>query len=267
MRRWLGVRAAALLTLLLLASGSLLGRPALPESAEAAPLAQADAPHCAPAQPPRFVFGIEALKNQLGDPMGEPLECEHVNASNGDIHQRTSTGLAYYRPSLGLAIFTNGAQHWTVKDGRLLVWRNGSVTPPEPTTAEADYLNRTAPLRSRYASLQARLDTMRRQAAAGQLDRVEVAALTGLVDELRATRDAYASARVSGRLYRYHGLMVTSVNLAMASAEMLAQARQINPSETQTLFLQKATAHRQESVRRQGAATEAYSQALPVPAS
>lgn len=257
MWRWLGARAAVMSVLLLCAQVAPMG------SAGVA-FAQDAAPFCAPGQPARFLFGIAALHERLGGPMGDPLECEHINAANGDTIQRTSTGLAYYRPSIGLSIFTNGETHWTLANGRLLLWRNGSVTPPEPTAAEAEYLNRTAPIRGRFASLQGRLDAARRQAGAGQLDSMDVAALTQLVDELRATRDAYAASRVSGRLFKHHGLMVTSVNAAMGAAEMLAQARQIEASEARNTFLSKATAHRQQSERLQGAAVDAYSRALPI---
>ena len=232
--------------------------------ASPAPTQAQGVPYCPPGQSAQFLFGIAQLHERLGPTMGVPLECEHVNAANGDTIQRTSTGLAYYRPSINLAIFTNGETHWTVANGQLLMWRNGSVTPPEPTDAEAAYLNRTAPIRSRFAVLQGRLDAARRQAGAGQLDRVDVAALTQLVDDLRATRDAYAAARISGRLFKHHGLMVTSVNAAMGAAEMLAQARQIEAAETRNSFLSKATAHRQQSEQLQGAAADAYSRALPV---
>ena len=210
------------------------------------------------------MFGMADLQARLGAPMGDPTECEHVDAASGDTIQKTTTGLAYFRPSLSLAIFTNGEAHWTLSNGQLLLWKNGSVTPPEPTASEIDYLNRTAPIRGRYAALQGRLDAVRRQASTGQLDSVDVAAITQLVDELRATRDAYAASRVTGRLSRSHGYMVTSVNAAMGSAEMLSQARQIEASEARNGFLNKATVHRQESEQLLGAAVDAYSRALPI---
>ncbi|MCC7370889.1 MAG: hypothetical protein IT306_20920 [Chloroflexi bacterium] len=262
MRRWLGLPTAALVTLLLCALVAAGGLPA-----DDVPLVLAQgAPFCAPGQPARFVFAIAALKERLGAPMGDPAECEHVDAASGDTVQRTSTGLAYYRPSLTLAIFTNGNTHWALVNGQLMLWRNSSVTPPEPTAAEADYLGKTSTLRARFAALQGRLDAARRQAGAGQLDAVDPASLRSLADDLRATRDAYAAARGSGRLFRYHGLMVTAVNSAMGSAEMLAQARLVQPSDTRTSLLARGATYRQDSEQRQQAAQDAYSQALPVPA-
>ena len=65
-------------------------------------LAQGGQPFCQPGQQASFVFGIAALHDRLGtQTMGVPVECEHINADNGDTVQKTTTGLAYYRPSLG----------------------------------------------------------------------------------------------------------------------------------------------------------------------
>jgi hypothetical protein len=58
--------------------------------------AAADVP-CAP-DAPRFVQGFAELQRQVGDPMGNPLRCEHPDPASGDMVQETSTGLAYYRP-------------------------------------------------------------------------------------------------------------------------------------------------------------------------
>ena len=63
-----------------------------------------EAPFCQPGEPATFQFGIAELRDRLGDIMGSPLECEHVNAESGDTVQQTSTGLAYYRPSINMAI-------------------------------------------------------------------------------------------------------------------------------------------------------------------
>src|SRR6185295_9347749 len=132
-------RRARVLALALLAA--LIGLPAL----LAAPV-QAQppgAPFCAPGQPPAFVFGIAALRDRLGQAMGSPLECEHTDPQSGDAVQHTTTGLAYYRPSINTAIFTDGESHWALSEGTVLLWRGPSVTPPQPTAAEAAYLQRT----------------------------------------------------------------------------------------------------------------------------
>ena len=55
----------------------------------------AAAPYCEPGQEPEFVLGFAFMKSQIGDVMGEPLECEHANPDNGDMLQQTSTGLSF----------------------------------------------------------------------------------------------------------------------------------------------------------------------------
>ena len=60
-----------------------------------------------------FVLGFAALKAQLGDVMGNPIEDEHP-ALDADAVQLTTTGFAVYR--LGeLPKFTNGAETFTLK--------------------------------------------------------------------------------------------------------------------------------------------------------
>ena len=226
--------------------------------------AQAGAPHCQPGQTPTFVHGVAELQNRLGATMGQPIECEHIDPTSGDTLQRTTTGLAYFRPSISTTMFTDGSTHWALADGTVVLWRNESVTPPQPTDAEVAYLQRTTGLKSRATTLQRRLATARQQADRGQLDSIDPASLRSLVDELKATRDGFAAVQPPARLGRFHGMMVTSLNTGMGAAEMLAQARQIESLELRGAFLSSATKHRQESERLQFTATDAYSRALPV---
>lgn len=226
--------------------------------------AQAGAPHCQPGQAPTFVYGIADLQARLGATMGVPTECEHVDPTSGDTLQRTTTGLAYHRPSVNTSMFTDGSTHWALADGTVVLWRNESVTPPRPTDAEAAYLQRTAALKSRAIALQRRLAGARQQAERGQLDSIDPASLRSLVDELKATRDAYAAEKAPARLGRFHGMTVVSLNTSMGAAEMLAQARQVESPELRADFLSSAAKHRLESERLQVAATDAYSRALPV---
>jgi hypothetical protein len=226
--------------------------------------AQAGGPFCTDGAVPRFVHGVAELQGRLGATMGTPTECEHIDPSNGDTLQRTTTGLAYHRPSINTTMFTDGSTHWALADGTVVLWRNESVTPPLPTAAEVAYLQKTTTLKGRAATLQRRLTGVRQQAERGQLDSLDLASLTSLVSELKTTRDAYAAERVPARLGRYHAMMVTSLNTGMGAAEMLAQARQIESPTLRAGFLASATKHRLESERMQLAATEAYSRALPV---
>jgi hypothetical protein len=46
---------------------------------------------------PTFGSDLAPLKQQIGEAMGQRLECEHVNPDNGDLLQQTTTGLAAYR--------------------------------------------------------------------------------------------------------------------------------------------------------------------------
>ena len=87
-----------------------------------------DVPYCQPGQSPAFAFGIAALHDRLGDTMGTPLECEHLDADNGDTVQRTTSGLAYYRPSINTTMFTDGSTHWALAEGALMRWQGASVT-------------------------------------------------------------------------------------------------------------------------------------------
>jgi hypothetical protein len=88
------------------------------------------APYCEPGQTPEFVDGFAMLKAELGDPMGDPLECEHTNPENGDALQQTSTGLAFYRASANTWTFTNGYEHWALASEGLVYWTGESIDPP-----------------------------------------------------------------------------------------------------------------------------------------
>jgi hypothetical protein len=86
-------------------------------------------PHCDPQQP-SFVYGFAALKLRIGPVMGEPLECERPVHANGDTHQRTSTGLAYYRKGSNIPTFTTGWDHWALTKEGLVYWAGDVVDPP-----------------------------------------------------------------------------------------------------------------------------------------
>lgn len=88
------------------------------------------APYCEPDQLPRFVFGFAALKEQIGDVMGEPMECEHANPRNGDALQQTTTGLSFYRKQTNTPTFTDGWEHWALTAEGLVTWLGDSIDPP-----------------------------------------------------------------------------------------------------------------------------------------
>lgn len=66
---------------------------------------------CPPGQLPQFIHGFAFLKSQLGEVMGEPLECEHYDEA-GNAYQRTTTGSAFYRRETNTPMFTAGQQSW-----------------------------------------------------------------------------------------------------------------------------------------------------------
>src|SRR3982074_2504739 len=50
----------------------------------------------APGRPPEFACGLAALKETMGERMGEPASCERYGPE-GDALQQTTSGLARYR--------------------------------------------------------------------------------------------------------------------------------------------------------------------------
>ncbi len=87
-------------------------------------------PYCNRGQTPRFQFGFAALKAAIGAPMGEPVECEHTEVATGDAHQRTTTGLSFYRKNTNTPTFTNGFEHWALTPRGLVYWTGDSIDPP-----------------------------------------------------------------------------------------------------------------------------------------
>jgi hypothetical protein len=226
-------------------------------------LAQAG-PHCPPGQPARFVFGIAELHERLGPTMGVPLECEYVNPENGDTLQHTSTGLAYYRPSINTPMFTDGQTHWALANNRVLMWRNPSVVPPSPTAAEASYLATARPLAQQLDAWQGRLVYLQEQASAGRIDAVDVSEIGSLYDELSVARDAMRQAPASERLSSYDDALVAAFEESVGAAELLLRARLTEIPEARSAFVEEAAARVAESNRLQGEANVAYSLALPV---
>jgi hypothetical protein len=86
---------------------------------------------CQPGEVPHFTSGFAALKDQIGDAMGDPITCEFTDPSGtGDVHQRTSTGLAFWRKSTNTPTFTDGFNHWAQTPQGWVTWTGGSVDPP-----------------------------------------------------------------------------------------------------------------------------------------
>ncbi|MCC6174021.1 MAG: hypothetical protein IT305_01850 [Chloroflexi bacterium] len=230
----------------------------------APPAAAQMMPYCPPGQPARFVYGIAALDDRLGTTMGTPLECEHINPDNGDTLQHTTTGLAYYRPSINTPMFTNGQTHWALTNNEVVMWRNPSVVPPQPTAAEAAFLRTTTPLQSQLDELQGRLSALQQRANAGRLDDVDVADIGALFDQLASVRDTFAETPASARLQPYDDTMQASTRAAATSAELLLRARLTDIGAARDAFIAAAAERGTESRQLQRQAIFAFSQALPI---
>lgn len=101
-----------------------------------APAASA-APYCQSGQTPQFVFGFKTLSENLGDRMGQPIECEHTQASTGDVQQQTTKGLAFWRKATNTPTFTNGYEHWALDSIGMLYWTGDSIDPPSAAALAA----------------------------------------------------------------------------------------------------------------------------------
>src|SRR5215207_9233673 len=95
-------------------------------------VSSAQAPSSCPTGPaPHFVFGFADLKLEIGEPMGEAVTCEFSDPNGtGDVHQRTTTGLAFWRKSTNTPTFTNGFEHWARTPNGWVTWTGASIDPP-----------------------------------------------------------------------------------------------------------------------------------------
>jgi S1-C subfamily serine protease len=90
----------------------------------------AEVNYCEAAQSPHFANGFASLRVEVGDAMGDAIECEHANPSNGDTLQRTTIGLSFYRKTTNTPTFTNGAEHWGLTTDGLVYWTGNTTDPP-----------------------------------------------------------------------------------------------------------------------------------------
>ncbi len=92
--------------------------------------AQTAETQCAPGQSPQFVLGFADMQAMLGETMGQPTTCEFPDPNGtGDVHQQTSTGLAFWRKSTNTPTFTNGAEHWANTPTGWVYWTGTSIDP------------------------------------------------------------------------------------------------------------------------------------------
>lgn len=86
---------------------------------------------CPSGQAPHFQYGFAFLKQQLGEIMGEPLQCEHYDAK-GNAFQQTTTGQAIYQKETNRLTFSGGHHVWTWTPDGL----KHDMTTPEPAEVE-----------------------------------------------------------------------------------------------------------------------------------
>ena len=88
------------------------------------------APFCNSGQVPAFARGLSGLKQQLGESMGTPVECEHAISATGDTIQQTTTGLAAYNKLTNTVSFTDGWRHWAITPRGFVTWEGSDSNPP-----------------------------------------------------------------------------------------------------------------------------------------
>jgi hypothetical protein len=76
-------------------------------------------------------FGLHMtdLRADVGDAMGQPLDCEHLLDPAGDTIQATSTGTAFYTLTSHAAVFTDGYHRWELDPTGLNYWANPEAVP------------------------------------------------------------------------------------------------------------------------------------------
>lgn len=100
-------------------------------SVSAAGRAHADsAPFCDPDQAVEWFPAFGPLSDQLGDTMGDPVECPHPADASDDILQQTTTGLAELRAASGTPTFTNDTTRWALTTQGIVSWTGASLDPP-----------------------------------------------------------------------------------------------------------------------------------------
>lgn len=222
------------------------------------------APACAPGQPAQFALGFADLKQRLGARMGDPVECQHQDPGTGDTVQHTSTGLGYVPSGTSVSSFTNGWEHYALMDNQVVLWRNASVSPPQPSAQDAAYIQQTLPLRTRLDQLDEMLGTIEQQGRAGVLDDVDQTDLGTIVSDLTTIGDELTNTATPPDLAPYAQRWVQVQQGDLGAATALVQARLTQVPEERATNLSDAATQIQARKEAREAATFALSQVLPV---
>jgi hypothetical protein len=89
-------------------------------------------PDCGDGQQPSLPSTFAALQEHLGEVMGGPLGCEHVDRDSGDAYVETTSGIAVYQKAADRLLFTNGHEFWALRGDSLDHWTgwHGQAGPP-----------------------------------------------------------------------------------------------------------------------------------------
>jgi hypothetical protein len=85
----------------------------------------------APCPSPSYSAGFMELHSVLGDAMGAPDSCEYADPNGtGDVLQRTTRGLAFWRSETNTPSFTTGRDHWALTENGPVYWSGFNAEPP-----------------------------------------------------------------------------------------------------------------------------------------
>jgi hypothetical protein len=107
---------------------------------------------CSDGSPPSFPPEAVALQIDVGEAMGQPVECPHPDPVTRDMLQATTTGLFYMRAASRAPSFTDGQLHLALTPAGILAWTGTTNDPPQ----SAD--ERIAPSRPTYQVISAGAD-------------------------------------------------------------------------------------------------------------
>ena len=106
-----------------------------------------------------FKLGFKALRDLIPDVVGNCLEDEHFNLSNGNAEQRTTGGLLVWRKADNWTAFTDGATTWILgpegladrpNAGPLFPWEGTIVLQDNFDDPANGLLPRSSPFPTRY---------------------------------------------------------------------------------------------------------------------
>lgn len=95
-------------------------------------------PDCGAGQQPFLSSSFAGLHERLGDVMGGPLGCEHVDPGTGNAYVQTTSGIALYEKVTDRFTFTNGRDFWSLSADGVTHWTgwHGQASPVASDTGQ-----------------------------------------------------------------------------------------------------------------------------------